>query len=156
VGPGPGLAGIVLMRGLVRDDAARELLFSGRVFNGQLGLCTSLIVLQLVEQSLGLLEIERVEAFGKPAVGRSEKLASLIPLALIKPEPRHAHCGRAVPRTWLVVGAQLCARLFSEWPDRFFLSLWDSLPRSPATAGGAIVSKSRAPLTLMQKYIKPF
>jgi hypothetical protein len=36
---------------------------------------TSLIVLQLVEQSLGLLEIERVEAFGKPAVGRSEKLA---------------------------------------------------------------------------------
>ena len=75
----PDMVGIVLMRGLVRDDAARELLFSGRVFNGQealaLGLGTSLIVLQLVEQSLGLLEIERVEAFGKPAVGRSEKLA---------------------------------------------------------------------------------
>jgi hypothetical protein len=37
---------------------------------------------QLVEQSLRLLQIERVEAFGEPAVDRSEKLASLIPLAL--------------------------------------------------------------------------
>ena len=35
--------------------------------------------------------------FGEPAVGRSEKLASLIPLALIAPEPRHAHCGAEFP-----------------------------------------------------------
>jgi enoyl-CoA hydratase/carnithine racemase len=31
----PDMAGIVLMRGLVRDDVARELIFSGRIFNGR-------------------------------------------------------------------------------------------------------------------------
>jgi len=40
----PDMAGIVLLRGLVRDDVARELTFSGRVFSGQealgLGLAT--------------------------------------------------------------------------------------------------------------------
>ena len=36
---------------------------------------------QLVEQGLGLLQIERVEAFGEPAVDRSEQIAGLIPLA---------------------------------------------------------------------------
>ena len=40
----PDMAGILLMRGLVRDDVARELIFSGRIFNGQealrLGLAT--------------------------------------------------------------------------------------------------------------------
>jgi len=46
---------------------------------------------QLVEQSLGLLQIERVEAFGEPAVDRSEEIVGLLPLALIAPEPRHAH-----------------------------------------------------------------
>jgi len=38
---------------------------------------------QLVEQHLGLLQIERVEAFGKPAIDRSENIAGFIPLALI-------------------------------------------------------------------------
>ena len=47
--------------------------------------------MQLVEQSLGLLQIERVEALGEPAVDRSEKIAGLIALALIALEPRHAH-----------------------------------------------------------------
>ena len=32
------------------------------------------------------LQIERIKPFGEPAVDRSEKLASLIPLALIAPE----------------------------------------------------------------------
>jgi len=40
----PDMAGIVLLRGLLRDDVARELTFSGRVFSGQealgLGLAT--------------------------------------------------------------------------------------------------------------------
>jgi enoyl-CoA hydratase/carnithine racemase len=40
----PDMAGLVLMRGLLRDDVARELTFSGRVFGGQealaLGLAT--------------------------------------------------------------------------------------------------------------------
>jgi hypothetical protein len=45
---------------------------------------------QLVEQNLGLFQVERVKPFGKPAVDRSEKLASLVPLALVAPEPRRA------------------------------------------------------------------
>jgi hypothetical protein len=48
---------------------------------------------QLVQQHLSLLQIERVEAFGEPAVDRSEKLTGLTPLALVTPEPRHAHRG---------------------------------------------------------------
>jgi hypothetical protein len=46
---------------------------------------------QLIEQSLSLFQIKRVEALGKPAVHRSEKFAGFIPLALTAPEPRHAH-----------------------------------------------------------------
>ena len=46
--------------------------------------------LQLVEQGLGLLQVD-VEAFGEPAVDRSEKIPGLIPLAQIAKEPRHAH-----------------------------------------------------------------
>src|SRR6516165_4796124 len=46
---------------------------------------------QRIEQCLSLLKIARVEAFGEPAIDRSEKVASFIPLALIAPEPRHAH-----------------------------------------------------------------
>ena len=38
---------------------------------------------QLVEQRLRLLQIERVEAFSEPAVDRSEKIAGLIRLTLI-------------------------------------------------------------------------
>jgi len=48
---------------------------------------------QFVQQRLRLLQIERVKSLCEPAVHRSEKLASLIPLALIAPEPRHAHSG---------------------------------------------------------------
>jgi hypothetical protein len=44
---------------------------------------------QLIEQSFSLLQIERVEAFGEPAVDRSEQIAGLIALALIAQE-RHA------------------------------------------------------------------
>ena len=51
----------------------------------------SFLCAQLVEQGLGLFQIERVEAFSEPAVDRSEQVASLIPLALIAPEPREAH-----------------------------------------------------------------
>jgi hypothetical protein len=45
---------------------------------------------QFVKESLSLFQIERVEAFGESAVDRSGKIAGLIPLALIAPEPRHA------------------------------------------------------------------
>ena len=48
---------------------------------------------QLVEQRLCLFQIERIEAFGKPAVDGCDR----IPLALIAPEPRHAHRGAEFP-----------------------------------------------------------
>jgi hypothetical protein len=57
---------------------------------------------QLVEQRL---------AFGEPAVDRREKLASLIPLTLVAPEPRHAHCGARFPRFCLLRARNLSARL---------------------------------------------
>jgi hypothetical protein len=49
--------------------------------------------IQLIEQRLRFLQIERVKPFGKPAVDWSEKIASLIPLALVAPKTRHAHVG---------------------------------------------------------------
>jgi hypothetical protein len=48
---------------------------------------------QLFEQRFGFLQIARVESLCEPAVDRSEKLASLLPLTLLAPEPRHTHCG---------------------------------------------------------------
>ena len=53
----------------------------------------ALLSCQFVEQGLGLLQIERIEPFGEPAVDRREKIAGLIPFALVAPEPRHAHRG---------------------------------------------------------------
>ena len=47
---------------------------------------------QLVEKRLRFLQIASVKPLFKPTVDRSEKLASLIPLALTAQEPRHAHC----------------------------------------------------------------
>ena len=44
--------------------------------------------LQLIEQSLSLLQIARIEPLGKPAVDRSEKIAGLITLALINVDRR--------------------------------------------------------------------
>ena len=46
--------------------------------------------LSVAEQRLGLLQVERVEAFGEPAVDRREKIAGLLPLPLIAPEARQA------------------------------------------------------------------
>jgi hypothetical protein len=41
---------------------------------------------KFLKQHFGFLQIARVKPFGEPAVHRSEKLASLIPLALVAPE----------------------------------------------------------------------
>ena len=49
----------------------------------------SKLVVRLTEQRLRLLQIERVKAFGEPAVNRNKQFASL----LAAPEPREAHCG---------------------------------------------------------------
>jgi hypothetical protein len=43
---------------------------------------------QLVDQSLGLLQIECIKALSEPAVDWSEKLASIIKLALVALEPQ--------------------------------------------------------------------
>src|SRR5271156_2280337 len=58
---------------------------------------------QIVERLLSLFQIERVEAFGEPAVHRSEQVAGRIPLALIAPEPRHTHRRAQFPRLGLLL-----------------------------------------------------
>ena len=55
--------------------------------------------IQLIEQRLRFLQIECIEALGEPAVDRSEEIAGLIPLALIAPEPREAHCGACTSKS---------------------------------------------------------
>ena len=45
----------------------------------------------ILQQCLSLLQIELIEAFGKPAVERSDKLAKLNLLALIAPEAAQIH-----------------------------------------------------------------
>ena len=52
------------------------------MFMDNLILCYHFRLHDLVEQRLCLFQIERVEAFGDPAVDRSEKIAGLIRLAL--------------------------------------------------------------------------
>jgi hypothetical protein len=49
---------------------------------------------QLVEQRLGLLQIQRIEPLREPAVDRSQQFASLLRLALVAPEACEA-CARA-------------------------------------------------------------
>jgi hypothetical protein len=88
-----------------------------------LGRATRASSAQIVEQPLRLLQIERVEAFGKPTVHRSEKLASFIPLALIAPEPpgeidrsgKISRCGDKMMRVMLYEAAQsmLCSKNWS-------------------------------------------
>jgi tetratricopeptide (TPR) repeat protein len=69
--------------------AQRERFIDGMRKAGVRGLAQSSS--KLVKQRLGLFQIERVEALGEPAVDRSEQIVGLIPLALMAPEPRHAH-----------------------------------------------------------------
>jgi hypothetical protein len=51
----------------------------------------------LVKQRLSLLQIMRIEALSEPPVHGSQQFASLLRLALILPEPRHAHRGAQFP-----------------------------------------------------------
>ena len=52
---------------------------------------------------------KRVEALSEPAVHRSEKVAGLLPLALIAPEPRHTHRGAKFPGLCLLLPQRLRA-----------------------------------------------
>jgi hypothetical protein len=46
----------------------------------------------------------------EPPINRSEKLAGRLPLALIAPEPRHAHCGAEFPGFGVLLRRGLRAR----------------------------------------------
>src|SRR6185312_11604288 len=50
----------------------------------------SLLVVQFIEQRLGLLQARRIKSFGEPAVDRSEKITGLAALVLFAPEARQA------------------------------------------------------------------
>jgi hypothetical protein len=53
---------------------------------------------QLVQQRLRLPQVERIEAFGKPAIHRNEQFARFLDLPLGAPEAREAHGGAEFPR----------------------------------------------------------
>src|SRR6516225_9940815 len=76
---------------LARDDSRRRRGGSLKVYEG-LGCRSSerFSCCQFLKQRLRLFQIARVETLGEPAVDRSKKLAGLIPLTLITPEPRDA------------------------------------------------------------------
>jgi hypothetical protein len=65
----------------------------------------AVILRQLLQQHLRLLQIERVEAFRKPAIHRSEQLASLLRFALVAPEACEAHGGAEFPRFGLLLAS---------------------------------------------------
>ena len=78
------MKGFAPLRALLSNFASEANLLRGRFE-------TWLSDVHLIQQGLGLLQIERVEAFGEPAVDRSEKIVGLLPFSLIAPKPRHAH-----------------------------------------------------------------
>src|SRR5262249_706232 len=58
---------------------------------------------QFVEQRLGMLQVERIEAFGERAVNRGEKIAGVILFALVAPESCHAHRSAQFERLCLLL-----------------------------------------------------
>jgi hypothetical protein len=46
---------------------------------------------QFVEQGLGIFQVEHLESLGEAAIDRCQKIAGLVSLALIAPQPRQAH-----------------------------------------------------------------
>jgi hypothetical protein len=63
--------------------------------------------IQLIEQRLRFLQIECIEAFGEPAVDRSEKIAGFAPLALVAPKAGEARCGPELKRLRLLLPSGL-------------------------------------------------
>jgi hypothetical protein len=61
---------------------------------------------EFVHQLLRFFQIERIETLSEPTVDRSEKLAGLLPLALIAPEPAPCSSPHAAPRILLAVDAR--------------------------------------------------
>src|SRR5437764_1213277 len=102
-------------------------------------LCTPGLILQFVEQRLGLLEVGRVKALGEPTVDRREELVSLSALALLPPQTSKAHGS-----------AQAVLRLGSD-PRGDIVDLDDDafpLPVGVSNAGEAIFDQRPAGRTL--------
>jgi hypothetical protein len=55
--------------------------------------------------SIKFLASFRFEAFSKPAIDGSKKIARLIPLTLVAPEPLHAHRGAQFPGFCLLLAS---------------------------------------------------
>ncbi len=76
----------------------------------------------LLQQRLRLLQIERVKAFRKPAVHRSQQFASLPRLALVAPEAREARCALVdLRRDWSAAVRpviRFADRQHLVWPNR--------------------------------------
>ena len=72
---------------------------------------------QLIKQRLSLFQIERVEAFDEPAVDRSEKIASLLPLALIAQRRAMLIAARSAQQTWPAMRSLYAVRYFRRMPS---------------------------------------
>ena len=82
----PDMAGIVLMRRLVRDDAARELIFSGHIFSGQQALALGLATRVCDDPRGEALAFAKVVAAKSPDAIRAAKR----PLALAADDDQRA------------------------------------------------------------------
>jgi enoyl-CoA hydratase/carnithine racemase len=69
----PDMAGIVLMRGLIRDDVARELTWTGRVFNGEEAVAMGLATKVSPDPRADALSIAREIASKNPDAIRAGK-----------------------------------------------------------------------------------
>src|SRR5262249_61165924 len=65
---------------------------------------------QLVDQPLGPLQLQIIEALGEPAMNWGEKIVGLLSFTLIAPQPRHAHRRAEFPGLCLLfAGNRECA-----------------------------------------------
>jgi hypothetical protein len=86
-----GLQGLQLygMVSLFSDDCTSQAAWPPRAPEGRFEIGLSGV--QLIDQCLGLLQVKRVEALGEPRVDWREEVMGFCALALVAPEPRHAH-----------------------------------------------------------------
>ena len=94
---------------------------------------------QLIEQSLGLFQIGRVETLGEPAIDWRQKLACFDPPALSAPQPREARRGTQLIGLCLFLRATRIAFARARWPSSSMLRPDSAIPskrRSSASHGG--------------------
>jgi len=75
----PDMAGMVLMRGLVRDDVMRELIFTGRIFNGEQAVAMGLATRVCADPLADAMALAREIASKNPdAIRSGKRLLNLI------------------------------------------------------------------------------